>query len=120
MQRYGQKFGQKFRFPADADDEEKALRAQVRSFLQIQRDKGSFTPCADCWVSGANPAFSAKLGQQGWLGMTWPRQYGGQGRTALHRLVVTEELLAAGAPVAAHWVADRQTGAQILLSLIHI
>ena len=114
MQRYGQKFGQKFRFPADADDEEKALRAQVRSFLQIQRAEGGFTPCADCWVSGANPAFSAKLGQQGWLGMTWPRQYGGQGRTALHRLVVTEELLAAGAPVAAHWVADRQTGAQIL------
>ena len=46
--------------------------------------------------------------------MTWPERYGGHGRSALHRLVVTEELLAAGAPVAAHWVADRQTGAQIL------
>jgi len=106
---------QRFRFPADApDDAEITLRAEVRSFLKSQRDSGGFTPCADCWVSGANPAFSAKLGKQGWLGMTWPTTYGGHGRSALHRLVVTEELLAAGAPVAAHWVADRQTGAQIL------
>lgn len=106
---------QRFRFPADApDDEEMALRTEVRRFLQTERDSDGFTPCADCWVSGVNPAFSAKVGKQGWLGMTWPQQYGGQGRSALHRLVVTEELLAAGAPVAAHWVADRQTGAQIL------
>jgi len=106
---------QSFRFPADAaDDEEKELRTEVRRFLQLQRINGGFTPCADCWVSGVNPAFSAKLGQQGWLGMTWPKQYGGHGRSTLHRLVVTEELLAAGAPVAAHWVADRQTGGQIL------
>ncbi len=106
---------QRFRFPADAPDEEElAIRSEVRSFLQQQRNNGGFTPCADCWVSGANPAFSARLGEQGWLGMTWPKQYGGHGRPALHRLVVTEELLAAGAPVAAHWVADRQTGAQIL------
>ena len=106
---------QRFRFPSHAaDDEEKTLRAEVRSFLQTQRESGGYTPCADCWVSGVNPAFSAKLGAQGWLGMTWPERYGGHGRSALHRLVVTEELLAAGAPVAAHWVADRQTGAQIL------
>lgn len=106
---------QRFRFPSDVpDDEETALRHQVRSFLQQQLQSGGYTPCADCWVSGSDPAFSARLGAQGWLGMTWPKQYGGQGLSALHRLVVTEELLAAGAPVAAHWVADRQTGAQIL------
>ncbi|TXI40413.1 MAG: acyl-CoA dehydrogenase, partial [Mycobacterium sp.] len=32
----------------------------------------------------------------------------------LHRYVVTEELLAAGAPVAAHWIADRQVGPGLL------
>ena len=40
--------------------------------------------------------------------MTVPVEYGGHGRTFLERFVVTEELLAAGAPVAAHWIADRQ------------
>lgn len=69
---------------------------------------------ADCWVSGVSPPFSRKLGRMGWIGMTWPERYGGHALPALHRLVVTEELLVAGAPVAAHWIADRQSGAQIL------
>lgn len=104
-----------FTFPiAPETPEERSLRRRVRSFLEAERSSGGFQPVADCWVSGASPAFSAKLGQQGWIGMTWPTQYGGQALPALHRLVVTEELLVAGAPVAAHWIADRQSGAQIL------
>ena len=46
--------------------------------------------------------------------MTWPKAYGGHERSALERYVVIEELLAAGAPVAAHWVADRQSGPLLL------
>ena len=46
--------------------------------------------------------------------MTWPKRYGGGERDSLERYVVIEELLAAGAPSAAHWIADRQTGPQIL------
>jgi alkylation response protein AidB-like acyl-CoA dehydrogenase len=62
----------------------------------------------------ADEAFSRKLGAKGWLGMTWPKQYGGHERTALERYVVVEELLAAGAPCLAHWIAERQSGPQIL------
>ncbi len=47
-------------------------------------------------------------------GMTLPAQYGGGDRHPLERYVVIEELLAAGAPVGAHWIADRQTGPLIL------
>ena len=54
------------------------------------------------------------MGERGWLGMTWPKQYGGHERTALERYVVLEEMLAAGAPVGHHWVADRQSGPSIL------
>ncbi|MEO0551152.1 MAG: acyl-CoA dehydrogenase family protein [Pseudomonadota bacterium] len=100
--------------PVALDKECLGLRSDVRAFLQFERDTGGFRPVADCWVSGARPEFSRKLGQRGWLGMTWPKAYGGQDRPALHRYIVTEELLAAGAPVAAHWIADRQTGSQIL------
>jgi alkylation response protein AidB-like acyl-CoA dehydrogenase len=46
--------------------------------------------------------------------MTWPRRYGGHERTFAERYVVLEEMLAAGAPVAAHWVADRQSGPLLL------
>jgi alkylation response protein AidB-like acyl-CoA dehydrogenase len=100
--------------PVHFDQAANALRADVKAFLAEERANGGFVPSADCWVSAPDPEFSKKLGKQGWLGMTWPKQYGGQERPQLHRYIVTEELLAAGAPVAAHWVADRQTGSQIL------
>jgi alkylation response protein AidB-like acyl-CoA dehydrogenase len=68
----------------------------------------------DSWVQGYDTDFSRKLGDRGWLGMTWPAEYGGHERSALDRFVVIEELLAAGAPVSAHWIADRQTGPLLL------
>ncbi len=90
------------------------LRQEVREFLSGEQASGGFAPQADCWVSAADPEFSRKMGARGWLGMTWPEEYGGHARPNAHRYVVTEEMLAAGAPVAAHWVADRQTGTHIL------
>ena len=60
------------------------------------------------------PPSAEALGARGWIGMTWPTRYGGHERSALERYVVIEELLAAGAPVYAHWVADRQSGPLLL------
>lgn len=91
-----------------------ALRARVRAFLKHEQDTGGFVAQCDSWLRGADRAFSRKLGAQGWLGMTWPRRYGGQERSQLERLAVIEELLAAGAPVAAHWLAERQVGPSVL------
>jgi acyl-CoA dehydrogenase len=90
------------------------LGLRVRRFLARHRDSGTFIPGCDAWLSGFSPSFSALLGEQGWIGVTWPVQYGGQGLEQRHRFAVTEELLAAGAPVAAHWTADRQSGPSIL------
>jgi alkylation response protein AidB-like acyl-CoA dehydrogenase len=90
------------------------LRVEVREFLAAAAQGGEFTSGCDAWLSGFSPAFSRALGERGWLGMTWPRCYGGQERSALERFVVLEELLAAGAPVAAHWVAERQSGPALL------
>ena len=61
-----------------------------------------------------NPEFSKKLGAKGWIGITWPKEYGGSERSFLERYVLLEELLAAGAPVGFHWIADRQSGPLIL------
>lgn len=96
--------------PEETDD----LRTDVRRFLASEQDQGTFTPRCDNWLGGVDPEFSRKLGNRGWLGMTWPRRYGGHERSPLERFVVTEELLAAGAPVAAHWVSDRQVGPNLV------
>jgi alkylation response protein AidB-like acyl-CoA dehydrogenase len=103
-----------FSFPRYPEPQEvDALRQEVRAFLHDEL--GARTPVerAQSW-SGADPAFSARLGAQGWLGMTWPKNYGGHERSGLERYVVVEETLAAGAPVAAHWIADRQSGPALL------
>jgi alkylation response protein AidB-like acyl-CoA dehydrogenase len=84
------------------------LRDEVRRFLAEQLAAGSFTPSADAWLSSWDEEFTAALAERGWLGMTVPTDYGGHGRSFTERFIVTEELLAAGAPVAAHWIADRQ------------
>jgi acyl-CoA dehydrogenase len=84
------------------------LRARVREFLVEQREAGVFTSRCDAWQRMFSREFSRELGARGWIGMTVPQAYGGGGRTPLERFVVAEELLAAGAPVAAHWIAERQ------------
>ncbi|WP_067903013.1 acyl-CoA dehydrogenase family protein [Nocardia vaccinii] len=91
-----------------------ALRAQVRAFVQQQVAEGAFTPDVDSWLTGWDPSFSRALASRGWLGMIIPPEYGGHGKSFLERFVVTEELLAAGAPVAAHWIADRQAAPSLL------
>lgn len=85
-------------------DDLRVLRAEVREFLRTQ----PFTPLVDTWLSGWDEEFTGALADRGWIGMTVPKNYGGHGRSFQERFVVTEELLAAGAPVAAHWIADRQ------------
>jgi len=91
-----------------------ALRAEVRAFLRECIAAGDFVPQSDSWQSSVNIEFSKKLAARGWVGMSIPVEYGGQGKGALERFVVTEELLAHGAPVAAHWIADRQMVAAIM------
>lgn len=105
----------KFNFPFIKETNELSnLRKEVREFITTCINNNEFTPSPDAWVFSADPSFSKKLGSKGWLGMSFPKEYGGHQRTALERYVVTEELLSSGAPVAAHWIADRQSGSQIL------
>jgi acyl-CoA dehydrogenase len=89
---------------------EQELRQRVRTFLAEQ----DYVPACDTWLSGFDPEFSRRLGDAGFVGMTIPEEYGGRGRTAIERYIVVEELLAGGAPVGAHWMADRQTAPLLL------
>ena len=101
-----------FRFaalPARTD----SFRAEVKAFLQSSFEPMPADIRARSWM-GFNAAFSKKLAARGWVGVTLPAQYGGASLDAFSRFVLVEELLAAGAPVSAHWIADRQSGPLIL------
>lgn len=100
--------------PVTTSDDIAALRAQVRAFLEDARRREAYAPRVDSWITGHDPAFSREMGRRGWIGLNWPSRYGGRDRPEMERYVITEELLAAGAPVAAHWFAQRQTGPLLL------
>jgi acyl-CoA dehydrogenase len=97
------------RLPPEAE----ALRKEVRAFLQDEIAAGTFDPNAVA-ASGFNREFSRKVGAKGWIGLTWPKKFGGQERSFLERYVVTEEFRVANAPVRGHFTADRQSGPTIM------
>jgi acyl-CoA dehydrogenase len=91
-----------------------ALRAEVRAFLADEIAAGTFDPHRPGHGDSHNPEFSRRIGARGWIGMTWPKKYGGGERSFLERYVVTEEFRVANAPVRLHFVADRQSGPILL------
>ncbi len=98
-----------FRLPADVE----ALRTEIRAFLEETLPTIKGGERYKTW-SSFSPEFSRKLGARGWIGVTWPKKYGGSEKSFLHRFVITEELLGNGAPAGSHWAADRQSGPSIL------
>lgn len=100
--------------PPALPPELETLRADVRAFLCEELDSGRIKPHCSSLQCGFDPEFSKRAAKRGYLGITFPKAYGGHGGTFFERYIVAEEMLAAGAPVAAHWVADRQSGAHIL------
>jgi alkylation response protein AidB-like acyl-CoA dehydrogenase len=103
-----------FRFALrDLPPEAEALRDEVRAFLREAIGATRPVARARSW-GGFDREFSRKVGARGWIGMTWPKRYGGHEKSFLERYVVLEEMLAAGAPVSAHWIADRQSGPLLL------
>src|SRR5262245_60448517 len=97
----------------DLPPEAEALRGEVRAFLRETVGDAAPHKRARSW-GGFDREFSKKVGARGWIGLMWPKKYGGQERTALERYVALVQILAAGAPVSAHWVADRQSGPLLL------
>lgn len=101
-------------FPsAPYSDKAEALRCEVREFLATELSGVPPIVRAKSW-NGFDADFTRKVGERGWIGMTWPKRYGGHERSNSERYVVLEEMLAAGAPVAAHWIGDRQSGPLLL------
>ncbi|MFC1993049.1 acyl-CoA dehydrogenase family protein [Chloroflexota bacterium] len=95
-------------------EEQEKFRQEVRDFLEGELKQGLWKPSCDAWIMGHDPEFTKRVAAKGWIGLTWPKEYGGQGRSYMDRLILTEEMLRYGAPAASHWFADRQIGGAIL------
>ena len=89
-----------------------ALQAEAVDVARAAAERSDLTE--DTWIAAPDRAFSLELGKRGWLGMTWPVESGGGGRSPLERFVVFEALIGEGAPLATSWFADRQMGPTLL------
>ena len=88
------------------------LREQARAVAQSAVAR--YGRHNDSWINGFSKEFAKEMSELGWIGLTWPTEFGGGGRPPVDRLIIGEELIAAGAPIAAMWFADRQMGPSLI------
>ena len=96
-----------FRWTPDQQE----FRQEIRAFLDQELPREARSPVAE---EGRSPEFSRKLGQKGWIGLAWPKEYGGRGLGYLDRLIYAEEMVLSGAPIGYHHVAERQMGPSLI------
>ena len=92
--------------------EQEQLRKEARAFAEDAVAR--FGRHNDSWINGYSDELAVEMAERGWIGLTWPTEFGGGGRPAIDRLIIGEELIAAGAPIAAMWFADRQMGPSLI------
>ena len=81
-------------------DEQEKLRRELRSYYERLLTPEVQAELADS--HGVGPALRRvvrQMGEDGWLGIGWPKEYGGQGRSAIEQFVFFDESMRAGAPV---------------------
>lgn len=96
-----------FSMPPEWED----LRQRARAIAEA--GAAEYGRVHDSWVNGYSKEFSKVLAAEGWIGMTWPTEHGGGGRPGIERIIMAEEMISVGAPIAASWIADRQMGPAI-------
>jgi alkylation response protein AidB-like acyl-CoA dehydrogenase len=95
-------------------EEQEQFRREVHDFLKAELDAGTFTTRSAEFTGEYNIAFSQKMAKKGWIGMTWPKEYGGQGRSYVDKMIMYEEIFKVQAPIGYHFLVDRQVGPAIL------
>ena len=82
--------------------EERAFAEEVEKFLDVHAtpDVADVTRenMAQIVDTPARRAFMKKLSAQGWIGMTWPKEYGGQEKQGVYEYILNEALARRGAP----------------------
>jgi alkylation response protein AidB-like acyl-CoA dehydrogenase len=76
-------------------DDQQALQAELRDYFAklVTEVEGEDTE------ESTYPRYVRRMGHDGWLGLGWPVEYGGQGRDAFDQLIFVEESHWAGVPL---------------------
>jgi alkylation response protein AidB-like acyl-CoA dehydrogenase len=90
--------------------EQERFREEIRAFLD--QELPGIPP--EEMAAGFSRTFSKKLAARGWIGLAWPKEYGGRNLSALDRLIFTEEMILRQAPTGYHFVAERQMGPSLI------
>lgn len=92
-------------------EQEEAFRKEVREFFsqELGPEYEGWTP-----LQRFRPDFSRKLGKKGWIGIAWPKEYGGLGRPHMEQLIYGEEMLYHRAPASAHILAQNMVGPTLI------
>ena len=77
--------------------DEKTFRAEVRTFLQRELTPEAWKAHRDpteqgMWTAEFTKAFRRKLGAAGYIGMGWPKEYGGGGRSRVYQAIFWDEM----------------------------
>ena len=87
---------------------------QLRARKVAAEGVAEFGRFNDSWINGFSKGFARRMSEEGWIGMGWPKEHGGQERPPIERVIVAEEMISVGAPIAAMWFADRQMGPTLI------
>lgn len=94
--------------------EQEVFRDEVRKFVMGELEAGAFTLQSKGLVAERNLEFSRKMADRGWIGLTWPGEYGGRDRGYVDKMILFEELFRVQAPVGYHFLAERQIGPALI------
>ncbi len=95
-------------------EEQEAFRGEVAEFVMGELEAGAFALESKGLVGERNLEFSRKMADRGWIGLTWPGEYGGKGRGYVDKMIMYEELFRVQAPVGYHFLAERQIGPALI------
>jgi acyl-CoA dehydrogenase len=84
-------------------DEQRAFRDELRAyFAEMMTDELRRELATPEWQEGGGPEFRKamrQMGRDGLLGLSWPREYGGQERTPVEQFLFADEIQATGFPL---------------------
>lgn len=99
----------------DFTPEQDELRRHVRAVVIQEKARGWGGDChGGTGLLASSPSFSRKLASLDWIGLSWPRGYGGQEMSYMDRMILMEEMSRQDAPLGYHIVGERQVGPSIM------
>ncbi len=100
--------------------EQEAFRRELRAWLEpsLHEHREQWGEDEDEFVqhpsSAASLAWHKRMYEGGWVGLNWPKEYGGRGATLIERVIFTEECMRLGAPPLVNGIGTNMVGPMLM------